>query len=213
MNLHAPPTPDELAAAARRYEPVRGRAHTLQTRRRAATAVGAALVVALAVGLPVGFLSGADHHTTVKFVSPLTATTAPGTTSQRTPTTTTGVTTSSSTTVPADAAVYRVAIAELQAYLDLWQRTNESVASKQFMVARQQCVTDCPLVLRSGKVLSYQPSSWQSPDHFTLLVGLDLRFVGSSLAFDQGPQAEFVTFSRPNAQAKYLLEFNTSPGA
>lgn len=115
----------------------------------------------------------------------------------------------SSSTSQGRSQAYSAAIGELRDYLTAWHSQGRSAASRQFLVPDQR--GGDPILLKSGKVISYRPYSWLSGNRFTLLVTLDLHFTGSSGAWNVGHNDRFVTFFRPAGQSRYLLRFATGP--
>lgn len=108
---------------------------------------------------------------------------------------------------PADQKTVQAAVATIQAFLDTWRRDGIAVASRDYSVSDQQAASGPQL--SAGKVLDASVSSWDSPDHFTLEVSLDLHFAGDPLAWSQGANDRFVTVTR---DAKgFRLSFATSP--
>lgn len=105
---------------------------------------------------------------------------------------------------------YSAAIAELGEYLAAWRNQGAAVASQEFLVPDQRVGGD-GLILRGGRVISYEPYSWASDNQFRLLVTLDLHFTGSPGAWSEGHNDRFVTFSRSIGQGRYLMEFATGP--
>src|SRR5215469_5935616 len=105
------------------------------------------------------------------------------------------------------AQLYSAAISEVREYLVVWRERGCPVATREFLVLDGRC----DLILRSGKVISYQPYRWISGNHFTLMVTLDLRFKGSPGAWNVGLNARFITFSRTAAQSRYLMYMATGP--
>jgi hypothetical protein len=111
---------------------------------------------------------------------------------------------------------YSVAIAEVSDYLAAWHQVGRAKAAQRFMVPSERGPDPGepgpdPVILRSGKVLSYRPDRWVSQDNFTLLVLLDLHFAGSPGAWNSGSNGRFVTFTRQPRQNHYLMYFATSP--
>lgn len=108
---------------------------------------------------------------------------------------------------PADQKTVQAAVATIQAFLDTWRRDGIAVASRDYSVSDQQAASGPQL--SAGKVLDASVSSWDSPDHFTLEVSLDLHFTGDPMAWNQGANDRFVTVTR---DAKgFRLSFATSP--
>ena len=106
------------------------------------------------------------------------------------------------------AQAYSAAIAEVGGYLATWHRQGAQ-AAQRFMVPAERGPS--PILLRSGKVVSYRPYRWVSPDNFTLFVILDLHFIGSPGAWNSGSNGRFVTFTRRAGQSHYLMYFATGP--
>src|SRR5215470_9831792 len=105
------------------------------------------------------------------------------------------------------AQLYSVAISEVREYLVVWRERGCPAATREFVVPDG----GCDLILRSGKVISYQPYHWVSSNHFTLMVALDLHFKGSPGAWNAGMNSRFITFSRTAAQSRYLMDMATGP--
>jgi len=121
-----------------------------------------------------------------------------------------------STAVAPDPLAQQAALAELQTYLDEWSRNGPEVAAAGFLVPSQaQCSAQrpCGPPITSGQLKSACTWSWESSDHFTLLVTLALHFPGSTAAWNEGTNSRFVTFSRASGATRFLLEFNTGPSA
>jgi len=114
----------------------------------------------------------------------------------------------SSSTLPSRQIVYATAVAELGDYLLTWQQSGPRIASRQFLVPSQRGGS---LVLRSGRVISYKAVTWTSRDEFTLFVTIDLKFSGSSGAWDDGRNDRFVTFLHSGTRPPYEMQFATSP--
>ena len=108
------------------------------------------------------------------------------------------------------ARAYEAAISVVRDYLAVWHEQGRAAASDQFLVASERGGGN-DVVLRSGRVISYQPDRWVSADHFTLLVILDLHFDGWQGAWDIGRNGRFITFTRSTGQKRYLMYFATSP--
>ena len=126
-----------------------------------------------------------------------------------------------------DPASYSAAIAEVQAYLDLWVKDGPYAAAASYLVPEEQapaCATaqwppasdgpcgDVPVLLR-GKVASYQVRSWTSSDDFTLDVTMDLHFRGDATRWNmnEGVNDRFFTFTRPEAGSAYRMYEATGP--
>lgn len=105
------------------------------------------------------------------------------------------------------AQVYSAAVSEVRDYLMVWRERGCPVATREFLVPDG----GCDLMLRSGKVISYQPYRWVSRNHFTLVVTLDLHFKGSPGAWNVGLNSRFITFSRAAALNRYLMYMATGP--
>jgi hypothetical protein len=62
----------------------------------------------------------------------------------------------------------------------------------------------------TARLVHYQVDSWRSPNDFTLLVRLDLRFPpDAGTAWNQGSNARFVHFTRRPSSGGYQLEWAT----
>ena len=108
---------------------------------------------------------------------------------------------------------YAEAIAGLRQYLAMWHERGQVAADQRYKVPSQRLAASDPrpVILSTGKVVSYRPVRWVSGERFTLLVTMDLRFSGSQGAWNQGSNDRFVTFYWAPAQDRYLMEFATSP--
>jgi hypothetical protein len=124
------------------------------------------------------------------------------------------------TSRPAGAAkAYATAIAEVGAYLDLWAREGPYTAAAAYLVPQDQPPAGAdtsspfaaPVVLLSGAVDSYGPSTWVSADNFTLYVAMNLHFRGdaASAAWAEGPNSRFFIFTRPNPETAYRMDVAT----
>ena len=107
-------------------------------------------------------------------------------------------------------AAVRTGVPVIRGFLDAYGRDGIIVAARRYLPADSQpdSAVGVPR-LASGSVVSAEVSSWESPDHFTLEVGLDLHFDGDPLAWDEGRNLRFVTFTRTDGA--FRLEFATSP--
>lgn len=105
-------------------------------------------------------------------------------------------------------AAYKEAALELQDYFNYWHQVGPLKASRLFLVPGQR---DATVKLASGKVLSYHPYSWRSASDFTLLMSLDLHFVGWHGAWSEGKNDRFVTFTRASHGQPFLMALNTGP--
>jgi hypothetical protein len=123
-----------------------------------------------------------------------------------------------------DAATYSAAIAEVQAYLDMWAKQGPYAAAARYLVPEEQVPSDTatksppdsndetPLLL-SGVVKSYKLTDWESANTFTLLVTMDLHFRGDATCWNmhEGMNDRFFTFTRPDAAGAYRMYEATSP--
>ena len=128
----------------------------------------------------------------------------------------TTITPAAPSTMPAQAddaqrkASLRSGVQVIGAFLDAWRRDGAGAASEAYAVPEQQSISDVGVArLRSGSVLAATMSSWESPDQFTLEVSLDLHFDGDPLAWTEGTNDRFVTFTRTGDALR--LAFATSP--
>lgn len=115
------------------------------------------------------------------------------------------------TTAPSRHATFVRAISDLRKYLYLWHRHGPVVAAREYMSAGQQQTGPLYVYLSSGRVVNYQPSAWTSSHKFTLLVNMDLHFIGSPGAWNAGHNDRFVTFRWSTSYGRYLMDFNTGP--
>jgi hypothetical protein len=107
------------------------------------------------------------------------------------------------------AHAYSAAIAEVKDYLAVWHQQGDR-AAQRFLVPASGPEPP-PIILKSGKVVSYRPYRWVSQDNFTLFVNLDLHFAGFPSAWNSGLNSRFITFTRRAGQRHYLMYFTTSP--
>jgi hypothetical protein len=133
-----------------------------------------------------------------------------------------------------DPAVYAAAIAEIQSYLTTWVKLGPAAAAASYLTpAPEEQMTsaansispalappdvqpqpDSQLpVLIGGSVYSYVPWVWDSADHFTLDVTLDLHFSGDPARANwyEGHNGQFFTFSRLPTQTSWRMETATAP--
>ena len=103
---------------------------------------------------------------------------------------------------------YKVAAIEMQDYFNYWHLVGPASAAKPFLVSSQR---DGTVKLARGKVLSYRPYSWKSANDFTLLMSLDLHFVGWHGAWNEGRNDRFVTFTRASHGQTFSMALNTGP--
>ena len=110
------------------------------------------------------------------------------------------------TTTVSHGATYTQAISELKSYLIDWHRVGPKVAAGEYLEPSQR---GGKVELVQGRVISFQPYTWSSPNRFTLLVQLDLHFSGSPGAWNVGHNDRYVTFTRLSTSDHFLMEFNT----
>jgi hypothetical protein len=121
-------------------------------------------------------------------------------------------------------ATYAAAIAEVQAYLDMWVRDGPYAAAAKYLVPEEQAPSgaatswppsadDEAPVLLSGKVESYQLREWKSLNEFTLLVTMDWHFRGDPARWNanEGANSRFFRFTRPDATSAFRMYEATSP--
>jgi hypothetical protein len=123
-----------------------------------------------------------------------------------------------------DAAAYSAAIAQVQAYLDMWAKQGPYAAAARYHVPEEHAPSDAATqwppaaddetpVLLSGRVRSYEPADWKSANAFTLLVTMDLHFRGDATRWNmnEGVNNRFFTFTRPDAGTAYRMYEATGP--
>jgi hypothetical protein len=99
----------------------------------------------------------------------------------------------------------------LRAHLETWRREGLFVASRRYLEAVSQPPSDVGLPrLSSGRVLHADVFSWASPDRFTLEVSLDLHFRGDPMAWNDGRNDRFVTFTGVDGALR-IADIATSP--
>lgn len=107
---------------------------------------------------------------------------------------------------------YAQGLVVLRQFLGEWRSRGAAKAARDFLQPEFRAPPGQPgprLVF--GKVVGFRPTSWTSPDRFTLVVDLDLRFAGDPLAWGQGRNERFVTFVRVPGTQRYLLALATGP--
>lgn len=126
-----------------------------------------------------------------------------------------------------DAATYKAAIAEVQAYLDTWVSRGPYAAAASYLVPEEQSSVcagadwppgsgspcgDVPVLL-TGAVRSYDAREWKSSDEFTLLVTMDLHFRGDPARWNmaEGANDRFFRFTRPDPASAYRMYVATGP--
>lgn len=99
------------------------------------------------------------------------------------------------------------AVASLQDYLNLWHAEGQAAADRQFMV--QGGSSAVTLRLKDGTVVHWRQAVWTSLHRFTLLVTLDLHFVGTSGSWNPGRNDRYVTFTRSSSYGWWHMSFAT----
>jgi hypothetical protein len=103
------------------------------------------------------------------------------------------------------------AVKTLRRYLEAWVTEGSSRASR-YLVASQRTGSDQGSPhLEAGAVTSYRLDSWAGPGRFTLLVSMELRFIGDAQGWNRGINDRFVTAHRLGNHRGYRLELATSP--
>jgi hypothetical protein len=133
-----------------------------------------------------------------------------------------------------DPAVYAAAIAEISSYLMTWVKLGPAAAAASYLTVAPEeqtnsaanSISPAPApadvqpqpdsqmpVLIGGSVYSYVPWMWESADHFTLYVTLDLHFSGDPgrANWYEGHNGQFFTFSRVPAQTSWRMATATAP--
>ncbi len=104
------------------------------------------------------------------------------------------------------------AVAELQSYLDAWSTDGPTSASQAYLSADQQVSIDADAPkLASGKVTQVTGAQPGPGGELTLQVTLDLTFDADPIAWSQGVNERFVTFTARGGQVPYTMSFATSP--
>ena len=104
-------------------------------------------------------------------------------------------------------AAYRAAANEMRDYLYNWHLMGPGAASKLYLVPSQRNST---VKLESGTLLRYHSYTWKSRNDFTMLMSLDLHFVGWHGAWNAGENDRFVTFTK-SSNGQTLMTLNTGP--
>lgn len=122
-----------------------------------------------------------------------------------------------STTAPAPPTVapslsQADAVAELQSYLNAWSTDGPASASQAYLTADQQVSNDADAPkLASGKVTQVTGARPGPGGELTLQVTLDLTFDGDPIAWTNGVNDRFVTFTPRGGQVPYAMSFATGP--
>lgn len=104
------------------------------------------------------------------------------------------------------------AVAELQSYLDAWSTDGPASASQAYLTADQQVSNDADAPkLASGKVTKVIGAQPGPDGELTLQVTLDMAFRGDPIAWSNGANERFVTFTPGGGQVPYAMSFATSP--
>lgn len=112
-------------------------------------------------------------------------------------------------TPPGQQAVDRAA-RQVDDFVVLWAEQGWDAAGSRHLW-RFKPVGSSPVgPLRQGRVVSHELRSWQGPQHFELLVSLDLEFEGSPGMWQQGSNDIFVTV-RPGQPGPFRLDLNSGP--
>jgi hypothetical protein len=176
----------------------------------------------VALGLTASCSSRLDQSsataTTQPAASSISAPPAPGTSPAQPPTTHVAP-------LGGDPAIYAAASSEIQSYLTMEVQRGPYAAAAAYLAADEQAPvgadTTWPMpdadpqtpVLIAGSVYSYEPSSWTSPDQFTLHVTLDLHFRGEAerTNWREGHNTRFFTFSRQTSRTRWRMYVATGP--
>ena len=95
----------------------------------------------------------------------------------------------------------------VQHYLDEWADRGPAAASR-LLVPGMRVTTDRGMpILDQGRVTSAEMRWWRDPEHYTVLVTMDLRFDGSPFAWDRGSNTRFVKVHGP----RRLLSLASGP--
>lgn len=104
------------------------------------------------------------------------------------------------------------AVAELQSYLDAWAADGPASASKTYLATDQQVNNDADAPkLATGKVVTVTGAQPTPDGGLTLHVTLDMTFDGDPIAWGNGTNERFVTFTPRSDEVPYAMSFATSP--
>lgn len=104
------------------------------------------------------------------------------------------------------------AVAELQSYLNAWSTDGPASASQAYLTADQQVSNDADAPkLASGKVTKVTGAQPGPGGELTLQVTLDMTFDGDPIAWSEGVNERFVTFTPRGGQVPYAMSFATGP--
>jgi len=104
-------------------------------------------------------------------------------------------------------AAMKTAISALRDYLNLWRVAGFAVAARQYQVPSSSAMDT--FRLKSGTVTSWRQVAWTSSNRFTLLVSLDLHFIGSSGPWNVGGNDLYVTFTRSTSSGSWRMNIFT----
>ena len=109
--------------------------------------------------------------------------------------------------------VYARGMRTLRQFLASWERRGLPTAARTYLQSAYQPAPGQPGPdLRSWRIIDYRPISWTSSAQFTVEVELRMRFAGPPIAWSQGRNTRFVTFTRSDASPSgYTLALATSP--
>jgi len=101
--------------------------------------------------------------------------------------------------------------AEVQAYLDSWRVDGPAISSQTYLVPDQQVTNDADGPhLASGRVTGVRDAQ-PAPDGARFPVTLELPFDGDPIAWGQGSNDRFVTFTWRGGNIPYAMSFATGP--
>jgi hypothetical protein len=110
----------------------------------------------------------------------------------------------------ADPRVVRAAVRTVRRYLRDWVELGPA-ASSRYLVSGPGSIGDDGPRVSSAELTSFEVFRVDGPSSVVLSVSLDLDFVDSPLAWNQGLNDRFVTATRTGDHGRYRLEFATGP--
>lgn len=104
------------------------------------------------------------------------------------------------------------AVAELQSYLAAWAADGPASASETYLVTDEQVDSDgdAPMLV-TGKVVTVTGAQPTPDGGLTLQVTLDMTFDGNPMAWGNGSNERFVTFTPRSGEIPYAMSFATGP--
>lgn len=125
---------------------------------------------------------------------------------------TSSVVSSPATNARLTSKVKQTSILQLTSFLNDWRTEGAFKAASKYLAGDERPTSPSGLpVLVSGQVKSSEVVTLVSEDQFTVMVVLDLKFSGDPVAWGQGANTRFVTFTRTSPTSPYLMYLATGP--